>query len=238
MDTPEHALGLPRPRAAWRWAANAVTVSILLLGLAAAAAALWPLAPRPAANQALAAGLVVLAALVDGADGALARRAGGPTRTGAVLDVLGDVTAFGLAPAALAAATAARLAPTSLWLAAPALAAYLAAAVWRLVRSARLALVKPAGLYVGLPMPTAGCLLAGLALNLPPLWVAGAVLLISALAVSRRPYPSVPWMWRQRPASLIVFVAASAVVLALAPPLGLLFAASVCAAYPWLRRVP
>jgi len=228
MDRPETALNLPqpRPRAAWRWAANIVTICILALGLAAASLA-W------AGNRPLAAGLIVLAALVDGADGALARRAGGPTRTGAVLDVLGDLTAFGLAPAALAAAGT-RSSAWQLWLA---LAVYLAAAAWRLVRSARLALTKPAGLYLGLPMPTAGCLLAGLVLNLPPVWVAAGVLLISLLAVSRRPYPSVPWMWRLRPASLLLFVAASAVVLVLAPPLGLLFAAGVCAAYPWIRRV-
>ena len=81
-------------------------------------------------------------------------------------------------------------------------------------------------------------LLVGLALNLPPLWVAAGVLLISLMAVSRRPYPSVPWMWRQRPASLAAFVAASVVVLVVAPSIGLLFAAGVCAAYPWVRRVP
>lgn len=232
MDTSERALGLRRPRAAWRWAANGVTICILALGLAATAVALWP-----AGSRSLAAGLVVVAALVDGADGALARRAGGPTRTGAVLDVLADLSAFGLAPVAIAAASGAAQAPSGVWLVWPALAVYLAAGAWRLVRSARLALRKPAGLYVGLPMPTAGCLLAGLALNLPGVWVAAGVLLISLLAVSRRPYPSVPWMWRRRPASLVGFVAAAAVVLVVAPPLGLLFAAGVCAAYPWVRRV-
>jgi hypothetical protein len=57
------------------------------------------------------------------------------------------------------------------------------------------------------------------------------------LAVSRRPYPSVPWMWQQRPASLLAFVVVSAIVMALAPSAGLLVAAGVCAAYPWVRPV-
>jgi CDP-diacylglycerol--serine O-phosphatidyltransferase len=233
MDAPESALGLTQPRTVWRWAANAVTVGICGLGLLAAA-----LTAARRGTGLIAAGLIVVAALVDGADGALARRAGGPTRTGAVLDVVADLTVFGIAPAGLALASAGPQTPGNIWPLALALGVYLAATLWRLVRSARLALSKPAGLYVGLPMPTAGCLLAGLALNLPSIWVTVAVLLISALAVSRRPYPSVPWMWQRRRASLVAFVAVSALVIALSPSAGLLFAAGVCAAYPWLRPVP
>jgi len=230
MNAPEQVLPAARPHAAWRWAANGVTVCILALGLLAAALAATGRSP-------LAAILIVLAALIDGTDGALARRAGGPTRAGAILDLLADQTAFGLAPAALAVAVA-HPAPPIAWLLVLALSVYLAAALWRLVRSARLALSKPSGPYVGLPMPTAGCLLAGLALNLPPLWVSAAVLLISLLAISRRPYPSVPWMWQQRPVSLLAFVSVSAILLALSPQFGLLFAAALCAAYSWIRPVP
>jgi len=193
----------------------------------------------------LAAIVIVLAALIDGADGALARRAGGPTRAGAMLDILADLSAFGLAPVTLAAAalvvtagaSAAPRTAESVWPLALALSLYLAAALWRLVRSARLAFSKPARLYVGLPMPTAGCLLSGLALNLPPLWVSAVLVVVSLLAVSRRAYPSVPWMWQHRPASLLALVAVAAVVLVLAPNVGLLFAAALCAAYPWIRPV-
>src|SRR5271165_3493826 len=102
MDVPERPIGLVRPRVAWRWAANAATLCIAGLGLLAVA---WR------GSGTFAAGLIVLAALVDGADGALARRAGGPTRAGAVLDIVGDFTAFGLAPSALALARA----PANAW---------------------------------------------------------------------------------------------------------------------------
>ena len=235
MNIPERSLEVARPRVAWRWAANAVTVCIFALGLLAAA-----LAMAGRANSQLAAAIIVLAALVDGTDGALARRAGGPTRAGALLDVAADLTAFGLAPAALATANAAGAsavarAPGSVWLLVLALGVYLAAALWRLVRSARLALSKPAEFFVGLPMPTAGCLVAGLALNLPAVWVGAALLFISALAVSRRAYPSVPWMWQERRASLLAFIVVSALIVALSPAAGLLISSSLCAAYPWLR---
>jgi CDP-diacylglycerol---serine O-phosphatidyltransferase len=246
MDTTERLPPVAKPpvakppaagaRAAWRWAANGATVCILGLGLLAAALAVAG-GPPGRGTVPIAAIRIVLAALIDGADGALARRAGGPTRAGAILDILADLSAFGLAPAALAAAGAAAGAPEIVWPLVLALSVYLAAALWRLVRSARLAFSKPAGWYVGLPMPTAGCLLAGLVLNLPPIWVSAAVLVISLLGVSRRPYPSVPWMWQQRPASLLAFVVVSAVVMALAPSAGLLVAAGVCAAYPWVRPV-
>jgi CDP-diacylglycerol--serine O-phosphatidyltransferase len=236
MDAPDVALGLGRRRAAWRWAANAATLGILALGLLALA---WGVASAglPVAV------IIVAAALLDGADGALARRAGGPSRTGAVLDILGDFTAFGLAPAALALARS----PAGAWPLVPALAVYLAAALARLVRSARLALGRkaaerrPNGLYVGLPMPTAGCLVAGLALALPAGWLAGglsaALLLISLLAVSRRPYPSVPWLWRWRRASLVVFLPVVALLAAWSPSLGLVLTAATCALYPWLWPV-
>ncbi len=231
---------MPKPRAAWRWAANGVTVCILGLGLLATLlAAAGATAVRGSGPMAMI--LIVLAALIDGADGALARRAGGPTRAGAILDILADLAAFGLAPATLAMAAAVSGAaprpPQTVWLLVLALDVYLAAALWRLVRSVRLALSKPAGLYVGLPMPTCGCLLTGLALNLPPIWLIPAVLVISLLAVSRRPYPSVPWMWQRRPAGLLAFVAVTAVVMALSPRAGLLLAAAVCAVYPWIRPV-
>ena len=220
------------PQAAWRWLANLATVGIFGLGLLATA---WR------GTGLLAAGVIAAAALLDGVDGALARWAGGPTVTGAVLDILADFTAFGVAPAGLAlgVAGAPGMARTTsmAWPLGLVLGLYLAAALARLVRSARLAFSKPAGIYVGLPMPTAGCLVAGLALNLPVVWVGAAILLISGLAISRRQYPSVPWMWQHRQRSLLIFVAITLVVTAFSPRAGLLVAAAVCAVYPWVRPV-
>ena len=233
METPERLAAPTRPPAAWRWLANTTTLGILGLGLLATA---WRGSGLAAAS------VIVLAALVDGADGMFARRAGGPTRTGAVLDIAADFIAFGVAPAglALAQASASDGSPAGNWPLAAVLGLYLAAALARLVRSARLVFAKPAGLaglYVGLPMPTAGCLLAGLALSLPAGWVGAAALVISALAVSRRPYPSVPWLWQHRRASLASFVAVTPLVAALSPRAGLLLASAVCAAYPWISEV-
>src|SRR5579859_1050501 len=225
MNVPERPLQLARPRvAAWRWAANGATLCIAGLGLLAVG---WR------GSSVVAAGLIVLAALVDGADGALARRAGGPTRAGAALDIVGDFTAFGVAPAALSLTRA----PAHPWPLVMALRLFLAAALARLIRSASLVLSKPAGLYVGLPMPTAGCLVAGLALSLPAAWVAAAVLVTSALAISRRPYPSVPWLWQRRRASLFIFLALTAAVAVWSPHAGLLFGAVACAGYPWVQPI-
>ena len=111
---------------------------------------------------------------------------------------------------------------------------FLAAALARLIRSARLVLTKPSGLYVGLPMPTAGCLVAGLAINLPMAWVAAMILVISLLAISRRLYPSVPWMWQRRRASLLIFLVLTAAVAMWSPRAGLLFGAAACTGYPWI----
>jgi CDP-diacylglycerol---serine O-phosphatidyltransferase len=224
MDSPERWIGLEWPQAGWRWVANLATLGIFGMGLLATA---WR------GTGLLAAGVIVLAALMDGADGALARRAGGPSHTGAVLDIVADFAAFGVAPAGLALARA----PAGAWPLAAALALYLAASLARLIRSARLVFTKSPGLYVGLPMPTAGCLVAGLALNLPAGWVGVAALVVSGLAISRRPYPSVPWMWQQRRVNLLIFVAATVLVTALSPRAGLLFGAAVCAAYPWIKPV-
>jgi phosphatidylserine synthase len=213
-----------------RLAAHLATLGVLaagLLALAARADPLWVLA-----WMALATGL-------DGLDGWLARRAGGPTRAGALLDLLADLVAFGLAPASLVLSHH----PPNLWLD-TALIAFLAAALFRLVRSVRLFRGQHALGYLGLPMPAAGWLLAGLALevtSLPGLVL--AILALSLLAASPWPYPSPGWLWRQARRPAVASVAAAG----LAAPLdwggAVLLLALVYAGFPlyaaarrWLGR--
>lgn len=72
--------------------ADAVTVGNAALGFLAAAVAM--------VDVSVAAQFVLLAAVLDGVDGVLARRYGG-TRVGPYLDSLADVASFGVAPAML-----------------------------------------------------------------------------------------------------------------------------------------
>ena len=154
MDTP---VALVRKRSfagrlGWRIAADACTLSVFGLG--------W-LAIANRHKTAVFLSLVVLAGLLDGLDGALARRSGKPALHGAVLDIVADATAFGLAPLVFcefqAGLSGALLVLTAV--------VYMAAVIGRLVRSAHRYRNKPCG-YIGLPMPGTGALLAGLALIL------------------------------------------------------------------------
>ncbi len=77
--------------------ADAVTVGNAALGFLAAAVAM--------VDVSVAAQFVLLAAVLDGVDGVLARRYGG-TRVGPYLDSLADVASFGVAPAMLVIALA------------------------------------------------------------------------------------------------------------------------------------
>lgn len=72
--------------------ADGATVGVGLLGGAAVLAR---------QDTALAVLVVGAAALMDAFDGGLARRAGGPTRRGVVLDAVADLIAFAVAPAAI-----------------------------------------------------------------------------------------------------------------------------------------
>jgi len=78
--------------------ADAVTVGNAMLGFLAAFVA--------TRDAALAARIVLLAAVMDGLDGVIARKRGG-TRAGPYLDSLADVASFGVAPALLVASRAA-----------------------------------------------------------------------------------------------------------------------------------
>jgi CDP-diacylglycerol---serine O-phosphatidyltransferase len=188
---------LTQPAALWRAAANTATLSVLAAGL-------LTLAARPDLPMALI--LLALATGLDGVDGALARRAGGPSLGGAVLDLAADLAAFGLAPAAIVLSQSRR----SDWVLGIALTIFLAAALGRLLRTCRhYRQPNPVG-YIGHPMPACGWALVGLSLIISDARVlALAIVALSGLAVCRRAYPSPRWMWRHArlPSGLVVAAA-------------------------------
>jgi CDP-diacylglycerol---serine O-phosphatidyltransferase len=126
--------------------------------------------------------LILMAVILDGLDGTIARRWGLASARGAQLDSLADLAAFGIAPGFLIATT--HLAS------APAVAAILAfgfcgAGAFRL---ARFNVENSQPCFSGVPITVAAAILTSLALpafNVPPQWIAIAMVLLSALMVSR-----------------------------------------------------
>ncbi|MDM7934813.1 MAG: CDP-diacylglycerol--serine O-phosphatidyltransferase [Methanothrix sp.] len=131
----------------------------------------------------LGASLILLAVIVDGMDGHLARMSG-PGRLGAALDSLADLVSFGVAPAFLAA--------TSLGLPATALPAALIYLLCGALRLARFSLA-PGGdrCFEGLPIPAAGIALASGALLGSQSLAVIFMLLLSPLMASSIPYPKI-----------------------------------------------
>jgi len=224
MDTP---IALVRKRSfagrlGWRIAADACTLSVFGLG--------W-LAIANRHKTAVFLSLVVLAGLLDGLDGALARRSGKPALHGAVLDIVADATAFGLAPLVFcefqAGLSGALLVLTAV--------VYMTAVIVRLVRSARRYRNKPCG-YIGLPMPGTGALLAGLALILPATTLCIAALCLSALAISRISYPTLVWLWQNERRGFMLAAGLAAALALFYFPAGWLATLLSYAVYPWLRR--
>lgn len=201
--------------------ANLLTLCVLALGLG--------IASHPV-HVALAGLGVGLAGLLDALDGHCARRAGGPTRLGGLLDLVADWTAFGLAPAAVA--WARQPAGPLLMLA---LIAFLSAALARLIRSNFLLGPGRHDGYVGMPMPALGCGLLGLGIAAPS---AGAViagaLLLAILAVCRRPYPGLADLWRRFKLALIILVSVAGILMIVNWPMGLLVGAGMYALAPWI----
>lgn len=225
--------GTPRPLApvippaqaqhttSWRTLANALTCGVFILGVAALGARDQP---------GTATLCLILAGLLDSLDGACARRAGGATGYGAALDLVADFTAFALVPAALIRSDRVHF---DAWLV-PALVLFLAAAAARLVRSCR-SYRRPHKVgFAGLPMPAAGLLVLALSFLPGPL-LAASIVIVSALAISRRPYPSVPWLWRHDRSVLVVVALAAAAVSTMVSALALVVVTVVYATYPWLR---
>jgi CDP-diacylglycerol--serine O-phosphatidyltransferase len=129
--------------------------------------------------------LVVLAAVLDVVDGALARRAGGDRTFGAQLDSLADLLCFCVVPAlALQHAVPSGLAALEVL----AGCCVVLAGAWRL---ARFPLVQEQGHFVGLPTPAAGVLLLVLVLATPSTGALPGALVLSALMVSSIRFPTV-----------------------------------------------
>ena len=157
--------------------ANLVTSASICAGFLALVAT--------SSQLALAAALVLLAALLDVVDGALARRAGGDRTFGAQLDSLADLLCFCVVPAlALHHASSSQLPRTGVLVG----GCVVLAGAWRL---SRFPLVQEQGHFVGLPTPAAGVTLMLLVLGTPSgAALAGAVVL-SVLMVSSIRFPSV-----------------------------------------------
>ena len=206
----------------WRASADLTTILVLVMGLGAIAQRL---------HLSIAIVALWIGALLDGVDGMLARRAGGPTAHGALLDVIADWVAFGLAPVILILTHL----PfgSAEWVA---LTIYLLAALGRLVRSC-LSFAAKHGYYIGLPMPAVGGLLLGMVFTLRVVPIPLSAVLVSALAVSWISYPTLGWLRKRRPWLLAGMIILAAAASFLSPWMGLLLVASGYAAWPWLQRM-
>lgn len=170
---------------------NAITLAALCAGLTAIR-----LAGQGAFD--LAVGLIVLAAVLDGLDGRIARRWGGESAMGAELDSLCDFVNFGVAPALVLHLWAYGGEGGAGWIAA---LVYAVACALRLARfniGSRDPAAVPAAkrTFKGVPSP-AGALLAMLPLYVaqigpvaPPSLAALWMLAVAALMVSRLPTPA------------------------------------------------
>ena len=130
--------------------------------------------------------LVVVAAVLDGIDGALARRRGGDLTFGAQLDSLSDLLCFCVVPAvALHHVTASNAAAGAIIA-----GLFLLAGAWRL---ARFAVLQRRGHFVGLPTPVAGILAMVLAFWTPTVAALLGTTLLAVLMVSGLRFPTVAW---------------------------------------------
>lgn len=158
---------------------NAITVAALCMGLSAVRAAIeqqWEAALT----------FIVIAGVLDGFDGRVARLLNGDTRFGAELDSLSDVIAFGVSPALIAYLWALQEMPRYGWIFA---LAFAAACALRLARfnaniDADDQPHKSAGFLTGVPAPTG----AGLSLVPIFLWI------VTEQEFFRQFYVVAPWM--------------------------------------------
>jgi CDP-diacylglycerol--serine O-phosphatidyltransferase len=136
-------------------------------------------------EYAWAAGLVVVAAGLDVADGAMARRGTADRRFGSNLDSLADFMSFGAVPAlALYVGQLHRLP----FIGVAACSGFVLCGAWRL---ARFPLVANPGHFVGLPIPPSGVIAALVAAWGPPPALAVVVTLaLAGLMISAVPFPS------------------------------------------------
>ncbi len=171
---------------------NMLTVAALCAGLTAIRMAI-------AGQFSTAVLLIILAAILDGLDGRLARLLRSESGVGAELDSLADAISFGVAPGLTLYLWAMGETPNLGWIAA---LIYIACCVLRLARfnlSNRMPLVTDHGHFIGVPSP-AGAMLALLpvfvhfmlptAPQLPPQLVALWMVIIGALMIGRFQTPS------------------------------------------------
>lgn len=166
----------------------------------------------------LAAMMVIVAMLLDGLDGRVARALNVTSEFGKELDSLSDVISFGVAPAFVVYAVAYQDLNTA--------AAWIATAIFPICGALRLArfnvIAGTPGYFIGLPIPAAGGVLATMALfgaelSAPLLLI--AELLLSFLMVSNVKYPSFKKLTIPRTAIWITpIIVAAAVVLAVLYP--------------------
>lgn len=131
-----------------------------------------------------AAALVLVSATLDILDGVAARKCDCDGDFGGNLDSLADSVSFGVAPAIAIYLSTLNAIPIF------GLAACVFYVVCGALRLARFPLVKHPKHFVGLPIPPAGVMLAGLAIpNLSPLLVLASILILSILMVSTLPIP-------------------------------------------------
>jgi CDP-diacylglycerol--serine O-phosphatidyltransferase len=131
-----------------------------------------------------AAALVLVAATLDLLDGVVARKGDCDGDFGGNLDSLADSVSFGVAPAIAIYLSALTAIPIF------GLVACIFYVVCGALRLARFPLVKRPKHFVGLPIPPAGVMLAGLTIpNLNPLLVLASILILSILMVSTLPIP-------------------------------------------------
>jgi CDP-diacylglycerol--serine O-phosphatidyltransferase len=181
-----------------------------LVTLFALACGLGAIEASRAGDAHLALRLILLAAIADGVDGTLARRLGVAGPFGGELDSLSDVIAFGVAPAFLF---------SGVYMHEPAAVrltiaiAFVAAGAYRLARFH----ILPSGPYfTGLPIPSAGVLLAASVagpFTPSPVVASGIALALAALMVSRHPFPTFA-QWRR---TLLGVLVGSAVLIAIWP---------------------
>ncbi|MHA0857652.1 CDP-diacylglycerol--serine O-phosphatidyltransferase [Paenibacillus sp. CMAA1364] len=137
----------------------------------------------------MAAIMIIIAMLLDGLDGRVARALNAQSEFGKELDSLSDMVSFGAAPALLLYMVALQGMPDSI--------AWTATAIFPMCGAFRLARFNvrtgTAGYFVGLPIPAAGGVLATLTLfhnEISGTYMIIIMLLLSYLMVSRVRYPN------------------------------------------------
>lgn len=137
-------------------------------------------------GYASAAGCVGVAAVLDSVDGLVARHTNSECEQGSQLDSLADLVSFGVAPALIVYLSALHSLPVA---GVGACLAFVLCGAWRLARFHTGEQSRRH--FVGLPIPPTGVTVVALAVWGPPRGLTLAIVLaLSALMVSRRPFPT------------------------------------------------